>query len=91
MKLCDTMNIESVELEDEYFHVRFNDPERFEAIRTPDWAANVATSVSEGAEVRMGNEKEGDDWEVQSVLIEKSEGEEKAREQAQRIVEKLND
>jgi len=80
---------EKVELEGEYFHVRFNDPEEFDAIRTPDWAANVATSISEGAEVRMGDIKGNDDWTVQSVLIKKQAGEEKAREQAEKIVEKL--
>ena len=81
--------IQAVETEDEYIHVRFRDPDQFDTIRTPEWAQNAADSVSEGAEVRTGKQKESDDWEVQSVLIEKSVGEEKAREQAEAIVEKI--
>lgn len=84
-----TPDIETVETEDEYIHVRFRDPDEFDTIRTPDWAANAAGSVSEGAEVRMGKRKDGDDWEVQSVLVKKGVGEEKAREQARKIVEKI--
>lgn len=84
-------DIEIVELEDQYYHVRFRDPDEFEAIRTPGWAENAAGSISRGAEVRMGQEKNSDDWEVQSVLIKKSVGEEKAREQAVRVVNKIED
>jgi len=83
--------IESVNLEDEYYHVQFNDPEKFEVIRTPDWAANVAGSVSEGAEVRMGKQKDSDDWEVESVLIEKDETEQGAKEYAEKIVKKIQE
>ena len=78
-----------VETEDEYIHVRFRDPDQFEEIRTPNWADEPAQSVSEGSEVRMGQEADGDDWAVQSVLIKKSVGESKAREQAEQIVEKI--
>lgn len=81
--------IQMVDTEDEYIHVRFRDPDEFDTIRTPDWAANVASSVSEGAEVRTGKRKNSDDWEVESVLIKKNVGEEKAREQATKIVEKI--
>jgi hypothetical protein len=59
------------ETTDEYYHVRFNDPEKFDTIRTPDWAENAASSVTEGAEVRTGH-REGDgesDWEIRSVLV----------------------
>lgn len=89
--MADIPDIERVDLEDRYYHVRFNDPDRFETIRTPDWAAKVAGSVSRGAEVRMGKEKDSDDWEVEAVLIEKGHSEEEAREQAKRIVEKMKD
>lgn len=82
-------SIESVDTEDEYVHVRFNDPDRYDTIRTPDWAQNAASSVSQGAEVRTGKKEGGDDWEIQSVLIKKTVGEDKAKEQAQRIVEKI--
>ncbi|ELY96782.1 hypothetical protein C484_00060 [Natrialba taiwanensis DSM 12281] len=78
-----------VDTEDEYIHVRFRDPDRYDEIRTPDWADNPAESVSEGSEVRTGNVEGEDDWEVTSVLIKKSVGEEKAKEQAREIVEKI--
>ena len=84
-----TTEIQAVDTEDEYIHVRFRDPDEFDTIRTPDWAANAAQDVSEGAEVRTGKRKDGDDWEVQSVLVKKSVGEDKAREQATEIVEKI--
>jgi len=82
-------DIEAVETEDEYIHVRFQDPDEFETIRTPDWAENAGASVSEGAEVRTGKRADSDDWAVQSVLVEKSVGEQKAREQATKIVDKI--
>ncbi|HKJ59805.1 MAG TPA: hypothetical protein VKA37_11280 [Halobacteriales archaeon] len=82
-------DVQAVETEDEYIHVRFRDPDEFETIRTPDWATNAARDVSEGAKVRTGKRTGSDDWEVQSVLIKKNVGEEKAREQAREIVEKI--
>lgn len=85
----DTPDVETVETEDEYVHVRFRDPDQFDEIRTPDWAEQPAHSVSEGSEVRMGKESGGDDWMVQSVLVEKHVGEEKARDRAREIVEKI--
>ena len=87
--MASTPDIQTVETSDEYIHVRFRDPDEFETIRTPDWAADAAGSVSEGSEVRTGKRKDGDDWEVESVLVKKSVGEEKAREQAEEIVEKI--
>lgn len=84
-------DIQSTETEDEYIHVRFRDPDEFDAIRTPDWAQNVAESVSEGSEVRTGKREGSDEWEVQSVLVKKSVGEEKAREQATQIVRKMQE
>jgi hypothetical protein len=82
-------DVQMVDTEDEYIHVRFRDPDEFDTIRTPDWAENVADSVSEGAEVRTGKRKDSDDWEVEAVLIEKHVGEDNAREQAREIVEKI--
>jgi hypothetical protein len=82
-------DVNEVETEDDYVHVRFNDPDQYDEIRTPDWAEEPARSVSDGAEVRTGQQEGGDDWEVQSVLIDKHVGEEKAEEQAKEIVEKI--
>lgn len=87
--MVDQSDIDTVETEDEYIHVRFQDPDNFETIRTPDWAQDAATSVSEGSEVRTGKLPDADDWEIQSVLIKKTVGEEKAKEQATEIVQKI--
>ena len=85
----DVPDTELVEIEDEYIHVRFRDPDRYDEIRTPDWAKKPAESVSEGTEVRTGRLEGSDDWEITSVLVKKSVGEEKAEEQAREIVEKI--
>ena len=78
-----------VELEGEYYHVRFRDPDEFSEIRTPDWAAEVAAEVRDGSEVRTGHRSDGDDWVVQSVLIPESAGKSTARSAAKRILEKI--
>ncbi|MFW5934386.1 MAG: hypothetical protein ACOCQL_00890 [Halolamina sp.] len=74
-----------VELEGEYYHVRFRDPDEFSEIRTPDWAAEVAAEIETGSKVRTGS----DDWVVQSVLIPESVGKSTARSKAKQILEKL--
>lgn len=79
----------SVTLEGEYYHVRFRDPDDFEEIRTPEWARKAATSISAGSRVRMGRREGSDDWEVQSVLVSANVGESKARQQGERIIEKI--
>lgn len=87
--MADTPSVKKVETEDEYHHIRFRDPDKFDTIRTPDWAENAASSVSEGAEVRTGQRKNSDDWEVESVLIKKNVDRDKAEEKAKEIVEKI--
>lgn len=89
--MADTPSVEEVEEGDEYYHVRFRDPDEFDEIRTPDWAEEPAGSVVEGSEVRTGDEKGNDDWEVQSVLIplDAVDDEGEAREKAEEIVEKI--
>lgn len=84
-------SIEMVEEGDDYYHVRFRDPDEFEEIRTPDWAEKPANSVVEGSEVRTGDEEGNDEWEVQSVLIplDAAADESEARDSAQQIVEKI--
>ncbi|RRJ33773.1 hypothetical protein [Halocatena pleomorpha] len=88
--MAETPDPDMIEQSDNYYHVRYNDPDQFDTIRTPDWAANAAESVSEGSEVRTGQTAGSDDWLVESVLIP-TEGmdEDSAKEQAQQIVEKL--
>lgn len=82
-------DVDTVDTEDEYIHVRFRDPDRYDEIRTPGWADNPAEPISDGSEVRTGKVEGNDDWEVTSVLIKKSVGEEKAEEQAKEIIEKI--
>lgn len=82
-------DVEEVEEGDEFIHVRFRDPDDFDEIRTPDWASEAARSVSDGSEVRTGKRKDSDDWVVQSVLIKKSVGEEKAVEQGKEILDEI--
>lgn len=81
------------ETTDDYYHVRFNDPDEFDEIRTPDWAENAASSVADGAEVRTGHEESGDDsdWDVQSVLVptDAASDEDDAIDLAEQIVEKI--
>ncbi|MFD1600287.1 hypothetical protein [Halobellus rarus] len=81
--------VKSITTEDEYIHVRYRDPDQFDQIRTPDWADRVSDSVSKGSEVRMGKRDAPDDWVVQSVLIQKNVGEQKAREQADEIIREI--
>lgn len=87
--MADAPDVQKVETEDDYVHVRFRDPDRYDKIRTPDWAKEPAESVSEGSEVRTGEIEGENDWEVVTVLIDKHVGEEKAEEQAREIVEKI--
>lgn len=87
--MAETPEINAVETEDDYIHVQFRDPDRFDEIRTPDWAENAAQSVSDGAKVRTGKLEDSDNWLVETVLLAKSVGEDKAREQAAEIVEKI--
>ncbi|MFW5918900.1 MAG: hypothetical protein ACOCSF_01715 [Halanaeroarchaeum sp.] len=84
-------DVKAVELEDEYYHVRFRDPNEFDEIRTPEWATNAAREISEGSRVRMGKRKDGDSWVVQSILIAKTVGESKSREQAEKIIRKIEE
>lgn len=81
--------VEMVDTEDEYVHVRFRDPDEFDTIRTPDWAEDPAESVAEGAEVRTGKREDADDWELESVLIPADTDEDTARDQAREIAEKI--
>ncbi|ELZ22884.1 hypothetical protein C477_03679 [Haloterrigena salina JCM 13891] len=87
--MADVPDVNKVETEDGYIHVRFRDPDEYDEVRTPDWAEDPAESVSEGSEVRTGKVEGEDDWEVTSVLIKKSVGEDKAEEEAKEIVEKI--
>ena len=78
---------------DNYYHVRFNDPEQFDDIRTPDWAENAASSVADDAEVRTGYDEDGDDsdWNIQSVLVPTDEADDndEAVSMANDIVDKI--
>ncbi|MFB6139333.1 MAG: hypothetical protein ABEJ26_02735 [Halosimplex sp.] len=89
--MSSSQSIQGVERSEDYYHVRYRDPDDFDEIRTPDWAANVAGSVVAGAEVRTGDEHGNENWTAQSVLIplEGVADESAAREAADRIVAKM--
>lgn len=81
--------IKALERKENFYHVQFRDPKQFTMIRTPDWAATVADSVSKGAEVRTGKTR-GGDWKIQNVLIPtKDHTEAQARDLATDIVQKI--
>lgn len=81
--------IRAVEAGDEYVHVRIRNPDAFETIRTPDWAARAADSIREGSEVRTGKLKGSDEWSIQSVLLRKPIDSQTATRDASRIVRKI--
>jgi len=89
--MASSRSIQGVEQTESYFHVRYRDPEDFDEIRTPDWAANVAGSIVSGAEVRTGDEHNNENWTAQSVLIpvDGVDDESGAREAADEIVAKM--
>lgn len=88
--MADTPSVDTVEEGDDYYHVRFRDPDDFDTIRTPDWAEEAASSVDEGSEVRTGKLADGDDWLIESVLIPIDDGDrEYAKNTAEKIVEKI--
>lgn len=62
------VQIKKVTREGDLYHVRYRPPSQFEKIRTPDWAQNVAESVSKGGKIRMGQTPAGT-WLIQSILI----------------------
>jgi len=82
---------ETVEKGEDYYHVRYRDPDEFDEIRTPDWAEAPAGSVVEGAAVRTGDEHANENWTVQSVLVpvDRVTDQNEAVTQSDRILEKL--
>lgn len=88
-RMAGTPDVDAVEDSDDYYHVRFRDPDEFSTIRTPDWAANAASSVVAGSEVRTGKRTDGDDWEVQSVLVDDEVDRDEAESRAREIVRKI--
>jgi len=89
--MSDSASVQTVERGDDYYHVRYRDPDQFDEIRTPDWADEASDSVVEGSEVRTGRTQGDDDWEIQSVLIPTGDAndESDARQAAERVVEKI--
>jgi len=80
-----------VEESDRFVHVRFRDPDAFETIRTPDWAAHAAQDVARGAEVRTGKLQGSDEWRTESVLIPQPVDRGMAVRLARQIVEKIGE
>jgi len=82
-------DIEAVEEDEEYIYLRFRDPGEFDEIRTPDWAEDTASSVSDGADVHTGKEEDGDEWDVRSVLVDSPVDGETAGKQATELAENI--
>ena len=84
-------SIKSVDESENYYHVRYRDPDDFDEIRTPDWAENIANSVVDGGEVRTGDEHGNENWTVQSVLVPVGTlvDEAEARDTADEILDKM--
>lgn len=53
---------------EKYYHVRFRPPDQFVLFRRPEWAAKIADSLVEGAQVTTGLTDAGT-WLVQNVMI----------------------
>ena len=84
-------SVKSVDESENYYHVRYRDPDDFDEIRTPDWAENIANSVVDGGEVRTGDEHGNENWTVQSVLVPVGTvvDEAEARDTADEILDKM--
>ncbi|WP_435074421.1 hypothetical protein [Halorubrum sp. HHNYT27] len=90
--MASQLTVKTVEQSDDYYHVRFRDPDTFEEVRTPDWANNIAQSVVPESEVRMG-QNDDDEWLVQSILvsIDEVKDDDDASRKALEIATKLSD
>jgi hypothetical protein len=86
------ISITKVDETEDFFRYRVRDPNQFEKMRFPAWAAEVAGSVCEDAKVIMG-ETEADNWFTQAILIPKDvvDQESVARQCAQEILKKLEE
>lgn len=89
--MADHSTIETVQAGEDYYHVRYRDPDTFDEIRTPDWADEASDSVVTGCEVRTGRVRGSDDWAVQSVLvpIDAVDSDDGARRAADDVVRKI--
>lgn len=75
-----------VDVGDEYYHVRQRNPDKYDKVRVPDWAKNVAQSISKNAQVKMGKRKDTDEWDVQAVMIERKY---RSKDDAVRLAKKI--
>jgi len=74
---------------DEYYHVRFRQPYRFDKVRIPNWAERVAQSISKDSKVKMGRTKAGN-WFPQTVMIARPyRNKSDARRLSRKIMKKL--
>jgi hypothetical protein len=86
-----TGGVQKVERGDEYVHVRFRNPDDFDTIRTPDWAAHAAQDIAPGAEVRTGKLNGSGEWHTESALIPTPVDQQTAARLATQIVEKIGE
>lgn len=82
--------IERIDVGNEYYHVRIRNPHKFSRIRLPDYAERLASSISKDSKVKMGKNKNSDNWQVQSILIRRKFHDlEKTEDLALRILKKM--
>ena len=75
-----------------FWHVRFKKSDTFKegSIRVPEWASNVANSISKGAKAYTGQTEKDGKWATQKVLVSSSLSEAEAKKTAEEIACKLD-
>ena len=66
--MASQLTVETVERDEDHYHVRFRDTDEFDELETPEWASELAEAEVPGSEVRMGQD-ETDEWLVQRVSV----------------------
>ncbi|SEP11232.1 hypothetical protein SAMN04487948_114107 [Halogranum amylolyticum] len=90
--MVDQSEIETEEVTDDYYRFRIRDDDQFESFAdTPEWAEEIAETVTEGAAIQMGSVSESDALRIRSVRVPKKPNlrQEGPKDVATRIVEKV--
>lgn len=59
----------TAEMDGDTVQVRYHNPDVFPTINTSERTKTASDSITEGRELRIGNQFGSNDWEPQSVLI----------------------
>lgn len=86
------LTVESVDLQDRQYVVKFRDTDTFDELVSPDWAQELAEAEVPDSDVRMGQDESGD-WLVQTVMVPRTtvEGEEDASRKALKVVTAISE